>query len=1033
MASEQVSITAEITLWPSETCLISELAAMLTTLSPSELRDCQLVLPTKRLVPWLLALMARSRPAFVPPRCFTLDDFIRNHSDSLAIGTAQPALSDLAQELLLAALLKDSSYRHLLPGHEHEVKQFLAELVDWNLDLDKIIDLSQEVKQSAFLSDGGIDTLGERFTELHDLAQRYYQAASDLLGGVPSELHLARQSQALAEHWRESATPWRQLYIVGLTSAQGMHAPLLETLAGRSDVRFWLSEPPPLSGTHNPLTMLLGMLTPNGAQANQAPVICHRTSSRTQPPTTLQVVRAPSLLSEVNHALHLAEKAVAEGLAPSAIALLVTNDAAYGKPVRALLADSPLTPNLAIGTPLAQTELGTWLTAFFEILSGEPSSARLLAFLVHPLTLSWWESQADYTTITTGSTESGKSEAPATPLALRLTKEICSWEEVVALPQLATALSPELQPFGAALLERLGPLVPKQGAPTLSLATWADSFAWNLRAFLAQTESTLNTGERDRGLTASALAGIEDFLSQLSSTAAALPGRFSQREFITLVRERLLGLDVRSVGDPLRGLQVLSVAEARYVPFDLGIVLGCSEGDFPRALPRDHLVDHYLKTRIGLPSWHLLEAIEDTTFHLLRARLPGMVLLYPESRGGETAVRSRFIETALALGEAREVAAESEISRLTHMSWGPGSNGDATADPELNARLTRRSGPRGVFASDVAEQLLAMQSATSLEYLLACPYRFLLQRLKVTRADLPEDKDSRQQGDWLHAILEAFFTGCIDKEQVLPPFSTASLGFDARSEVMARLTTLTERLMPAATQESPLALHLQRHAWPAFSDHVLKLHRQAARAGWREQQLRHPDGRPVQIELGGRLIQLNGLIDSVDSWDDWYLITDYKRFGSPDKQMIKRGHAPQLLLYALAMRQMQPELDINRAVVGYWSILAGEWREGLAGESAVSSARAAGVFGGRDQDGLEASIDNLKALWQQRHDEILSEGMFRPDAKRCGYCEYSGVCRRDDPALALHRDLTESLDGLGALDFGGSGGSGAAPHLSDEV
>ena len=1014
MASEQVSFTADITLWPAETCLISELALVLTTLSPAELRHCQLVLPTKRLVPWLLALMARTRPAFVPPRCYTLDDFIRNHAEPLAIGTAQPALSDLAQELLLAALLKDSSYRHLLPGHEHEVKQFLAELIDWNLGLDKITELAQEVKQSAFLSDGGIDTLGERFTELHDLAQRFYQAANELLGGVPAELHLAQQSQALAKHWRESAPPWQQLYIVGLTSAQGMHGPLLQTLACRSDVRFWLNEPPPLSGTHNPLTMLLSMLTPDDLpQTNPAPAIRHLKSERPHPPRTLQVVRAPSLLSEVNHALHLAEKAVADGLAPSAIALLVTNDAAYGKSVRALLADSPLSPNLAIGTPLAQTELGTWLTALFDVVSGEPSSSRLLAFLTHPLTLSWWETKAKESDASAEASNDTTGPSTTQTLALQLTKEICHWEEVVALSQLATALSVTLRPFGTALLERLGPLVPKLGAPALNLATWADSFAWNLRAFLAQTESTLNMRERDRGLTASALAGIEDFLAQLSSTAAALPGRFSQRDFTTLVRERLLSLDVRSVGDPLRGLQVLSVAEARYVPFDLGIVLGCSEGDFPRALPRDHLVDHYLKTRIGLPGWHLLEAIEDTTFHLLRARLPGMVLLYPESRGGETAVRSRFIETALALKEAKEVAASGEISRLTrltHMSWGADASGDCAVDPELNARLIRRSGTRGVLTGGAAERLLAMQSATSLEYLLACPYRFLLQRLQVTRAELPEDKGSRQQGDWLHAVLEAFFTGRIEDEQIMPAFDAAALGAEARAEVMSRLTSLTDRLMPVATKESPLALHLQRHSWPAFTNHVLRLHRQAARAGWREQRRRHADGRPVQIELGNRMIQINGLIDSVDSWDDWYLITDYKRFGSPDKQMIKRGHAPQLLLYALAVQQMQPDLDINRAVVGYWSILAGEWREGLAGEAAVAPARAAGVFGGRDQDGLEAAIDNLKALWQQRHDEVLSEGIFRPDASRCGYCEYSGVCRRDDPALALQRGLLESLD-----------------------
>jgi RecB family exonuclease len=290
-----------------------------------------------------------------------------------------------------------------------------------------------------------------------------------------------------------------------------------------------------------------------------------------------------------------------------------------------------------------------------------------------------------------------------------------------------------------------------------------------------------------------------------------------------------------------------------------------------------------------------------------------------------------------------------------------------------------------------------------------------LHRLGVTRAELPEAKASRQEGDWLHAVLEAFFTGRSGDEQVLPPFHGEQLGNlggsrdDARGQILERLHVLTEKLMPAGAQDSPLALHLKRHAWPAFADHVLKLHvgpgERRLRAQWQERQLRHPDGTPVTVAVGPHTIQLNGLIDSVDQWQDWHLITDYKRLSAPDKQAIKRGHSPQLLVYAMALEAMQPELLLSKATVGYWSILGGKWHEGLAGSDAEATARDAGLVSGRDRDrqGLEVAVANLRQHWQSRHDAVMQEGTFAPDASRCGYCEYSGICRRDDPELALLR------------------------------
>ncbi|MBM4252481.1 MAG: hypothetical protein FJ146_10960 [Deltaproteobacteria bacterium] len=980
MTTSPDQTAAGLTLWPAATCLITELANELARLPGNDLGSLHVVLPTKRLVPWLHAMLARTRPAFIPPRTYTLDDFVRSHAAAMQIGPTVPAVGDLGQELLLAALLKEASYKHLLPGHEHEIKQFLAELTDWQLPLEQIDYLAGEVKRSSFLSEGGIDTLGERFAELRALADKFYNATATWLGAMPEERHLAAQSQALAATWSEHAPPWQRLYIVGVTSAQSMHAPLLSTLARRADVHFWMSAPPQLSGTHNPIELLIKMLEADDPaslpRSSVVPATDQATTAR-----WLQVVKCDSLMSEVAEALQLAEAATGQGLAPSSIALLVTNDAIYGKPLRALLKDSKLKPNLALGTPLAQTEIGTWLIALFDVLDGRPNSAQLLALLAHPLTLAW-------------------AAAGDGSLALELTTALTSVEKPPTLADLRELLPPASRAVALELTQRLGPLLGGSTAPNQVISQWTEQLSWVLRDVMAASDHSTLAADGDVSLTISAVTAIEDFLSQMATAAAGLPTRFSQREFLGLIRDRLLALDVRSVGDPLSGLQVLSVAEARYVPFDLVIVLGCSEGDFPRALPRDHLVDHYLKTKIGLPGWHLLEAIEDTTFHLLRSRLPAMVLMYPESRGSDTVVRSRFIETAVALGEATEIEGHADLGRIA----------PATSDTlaQRDTHHTARTGLRGATSKALAAQLITKQSATSLEYLLACPYRFLAYKLGIRRAELPERREHRHEGDWLHKVLEGFFSGRCADETVLPPLreilKTASVASDETLQMfLGRLSFLTTKLMPAEQHESPLALHLSRHAWPAFACHVQRLFVDIPLQSLEESSLQDADGSPITVEVGGIAVELRGVIDSVIRWGDWHLITDYKRRGAPDRGAMTRAESPQLLLYAWALATAHGELPLTQAVTGYWSILNGAWTEGLAGHRAIPAAKASGLITSRTPEDLGAAVQNLEEQWTLRHQEVLANGNFSPDARRCGYCELSGVCRRDDPALTLTR------------------------------
>src|SRR5205085_886288 len=100
------------TLWPAERCLVSELAATLAALPRDELAAARVVLPTKRLRTWLLALLAEELGAFVPPKLASIDELVGALADQLTPGAtaAAGAVTPLSLELLLASLLREREY-----------------------------------------------------------------------------------------------------------------------------------------------------------------------------------------------------------------------------------------------------------------------------------------------------------------------------------------------------------------------------------------------------------------------------------------------------------------------------------------------------------------------------------------------------------------------------------------------------------------------------------------------------------------------------------------------------------------------------------------------------------------------------------------------------------------------------------------------------------------------------------------------------------------------------------------------------------
>lgn len=963
-----------LNLWPAATCLVTELAAELKALSSDELRETLVVLPTKRLPVWLLAMLAKERQAFIPPQTATLDEFIARYDPEPE--TAVTAITDLEQELLLASLLKTGSYRHLRLGHEHEARQLLNELIAWDVDDGAFVRLEKVLAEDIFRSDQAVGSLRDRILELRDLSERF-QATLQAMGTTTTKRQARAGSRRLAMLLADplplaGRRPVNRIYLAGFTSVERMHGGLLRALVQRQDSAIWVTEPPTMHSEVSPVRLLLELIEQEGRQRQPSTL-----DARRQP---IAVHKTTGVLTEVAHALSLVQQAIDDGVPPSGIALLVTDDKSYGKALRVLLTGVRFEANVALALPLATTVLGTWLQALLELLQGDEETARILAFVTHPVTLE----RASGITRAQLSGELLASGVPSSFKALGASRSV----------------SKPLKEFLLDTEVWLGELLCGSADDPRPLAQWTTLLQTLLMDALALSTQNHPTKD-DVGLRASTTETLAAFFSAIEPRAGRPTMTVTKAEFLTLIGARLLAQEVRGVGDPLAGVQVLSVEEARYVPFDLAIVLGAAEGQFPRAVPQDYLLDNYLKTRIGLPGWQLLEAIEDTTFLLLRARLPALALLYPQTRGDEPCVRSRFIEAALALGDATEHTVHAEPTLLALLRTAA----NVPTVPAWQSRVERRLAPQGdaqaLFPGGAAS-LASPMSASALESLIQCPYRFLLSRLGVDTLDFAEEDDARTEGDWLHDVLEAFFTGTTGQRPVAEPLATNVAWDQFREYALARLDALTLVLAPAYALDSETHLHLRLKAWPAFVTHLMTIYDAKslplAATGLREARI-EKDGGPVTLRVGSLDIALRGSVDAVDMVGEGHLITDYKRRRTPDKREVKEGVAPQLPLYALAMNARDDQgLNLRRAVIGYWSILGGRFETIAAGVDAPKAWLESGLASkpGSLEEATAATLD----LWQWRQSALTSATqLMSPDPSRCGMCRLAGVCRRDDPEM----------------------------------
>lgn len=141
------------------------------------------------------------------------------------------------------------------------------------------------------------------------------------------------------------------------------------------------------------------------------------------------------------------------------------------------------------------------------------------------------------------------------------------------------------------------------------------------------------------------------FLYQMYITFVQLDKLLQKYPNIVVTLETLFNLikgitgsmKVPFVGEPLNGLQIMGVLEARGLDFDNLIIPSFNEGSFPKSLQNISLIPYHLRKGYGLPTYELHESIISCNFYRLIHRAKNIYFLSEtKANTGKSNEISRF-------------------------------------------------------------------------------------------------------------------------------------------------------------------------------------------------------------------------------------------------------------------------------------------------------------------------------------------------------------------------------------------------------
>lgn len=430
--------------------------------------------------------------------------------------------------------------------------------------------------------------------------------------------------------------------------------------------------------------------------------------------------------------------------------------------------------NISLGYPLSRTPLASFFDCLFNLIQNIDEDNRFylpdyLRFVLHPYTKNIYfpvsPRRSDFTRILFHLLEE--------VLAKQQGNLFWSLEEIEKNPEFIKALAefishePEA-PEQEVFLNHLHMIHEKTILPFLKIENIGDFAlkAKKLAEYLAE-ESTASLHPFFEPY-------WQAFLNLFDSIEQSILKAFKfdyVTSYFNFYRKIIVEASVPFPGTPLQGLQVLGFWETRCLPFEEVYFLDLNEEVLPSSPRVDSLLPYALRKALGLPTYEDLERRIEYYFDFLIRGAKKVCFYFIENSEKE---KSRLVERLLWEKQKREKQPDS-LALINPVRYQV-----ALHSPE----------PKPIAKSKVILKTLSqfVFSASALEAYLQCPLKFyygFLLRLEE-KEELVEPIEKKTVGTLVHRILETFFRPWINK-----PLRPEFLKENLLKEVVAREAAAT--------------------------------------------------------------------------------------------------------------------------------------------------------------------------------------------------------------------------------------------------
>ncbi len=214
-------------------------------------------------------------------------------------------------------------------------------------------------------------------------------------------------------------------------------------------------------------------------------------------------------------------------------------------------------------------------------------------------------------------------------------------------------------------------------------------------------------------------------------------------------------------GTPLKGMQVLGLLETRNLQFDEVFVLDVNDHVLPGSIAQEMLLPQGLREKLGLETYKDCERLTEYYFGLLLNGAKRVHLFFTDQGKSE---KSRFVEQLL-------------WERQRH-------DGLQAAKDSIRAVRYRvnlsNSVPLPISkSSDVTRFLTNFSfSASALDLYLKCPIKFYYSKVLglEEKEDANADVENQDIGKFIHAVLKTYFEGAVGKRLTKDHMDISKMG-----------------------------------------------------------------------------------------------------------------------------------------------------------------------------------------------------------------------------------------------------------------